>query len=92
MKMAKRKTTKRNEQPVTLTDLVQEKTSLKSKIRKSEKQMKKLSQQLFTPTPAASKADVFFQAAKKGFALYDGIMMGYKVTKLMQSLLKVRKK
>jgi hypothetical protein len=90
--MTTRKTTRRNEQAITLTDLTREKASLKAKIRKSEKQMKKISKQLFTPTPAATKADIFFQAAKKGFALYDGIMMGYKVTKLMQSLLKVRKK
>jgi hypothetical protein len=92
MNMKRKKLTTRSEHPTTLTELAQEKILLRTKIRRSEKRIKETSDLLFTPTPAASKAEMFFDAAKKGFALYDGIMMGYKVTKLIQSLLKVRKK
>jgi hypothetical protein len=92
MKQKKNVTRKKSDRPTTLTKLAQEKVLLKAKIRKSKKRMKETSDLLFYPTPSKTKGEMFFQAAQKGFALYDGLMMGYKVTKLIQSILKVRKK
>ena len=55
---------------------------LKAEIREQKKAMSRTTRRIFAPlAPAASKGDALMRSFNTGMAVFDGVMLGWKILK-----------
>lgn len=69
-------------QTITLEHIARLKTEKLEEIREQKKAMTRTAQRIFAPlAPATSQADAIMRSFNTGMAVFDGVMLGWKILK-----------
>ena len=69
-------------QTITLEYIAQLKTEKLEEIREQKRAMNRTARRIFAPLePAASKGDALMRSFNTGMAVFDGVMLGWKILK-----------
>lgn len=67
--------------PYTQTGLEQQRAKLRAEIRQCESRIARQWEVLVTPPPENTVVQKYVNKAEKAYAIYDGVMLGYKLCK-----------
>lgn len=76
----------------TLETIAAEKEKVRARLAACKKRMDEQAGALFGPPPAAGKMQRWANNLERAFALYDGVMTGYKLFRSFRSLFRRRKR
>jgi len=76
----------------TLETIAAEKERLRVRLAASKARISRQAEALFGPPPAANKVQRWTNHAERAFAIYDGVMTGYKLFRSFRNLFRRRKR
>lgn len=77
---------------ITLNDIRAKQNELRKELADSQTRIGELWHDLVAPPPTDNKAEQWMSSLQRGFAIYDGVMTGYKLFRRFQAFLPKRKK
>ena len=76
----------------TLNEIEIRRAQTEKALQQMEQRIKAKTDRLLTPPPAENKMKMWIGNAERAYAVYDGVMTGYKLLKKIKHLFKRRKK
>lgn len=76
---------------VTLEEISQRKKEVKRQINIQKALMQSTASELFAPTKAANKMELFMNSFNSGMAVFDGVMTGLKIMRRVRLLFRKKK-
>lgn len=76
----------------TLNDINSRRDALRAEMLASSERITDLWHDLVTPPPADSKSEILISNFQRGFAIFDGVMTGYKILRRFGMFIPKRKR